>query len=233
MGAPGRPALAARPIRPESAERSADLSLVLLLSLFLLLLVFFIVLNAHTVRDGGRVKAVLTSVDRGFPVFFVDPRLRDGDDPLASRSGTVFAVERLKTMGDLFSTAIALAKVEVVRPGRLMEVRVPADGLFVPGTAVIRPERQGLIDRVATALRDTPPGERVEVDALLAIDDGAPSHPPGPVQRAAALARALVSDGAPPGAVTIGVERGEPGGLRFLFSVRSADEPAAGAGDAP
>lgn len=198
--------------------------LVLLLSLFLLLLVFFIVLNAQSVRRPARTGAVLASVERSFPDFAIDARLRDGTDPVASRSGTVFAAERLHEMGELFATAVAVARVGSVKPGRLLEVWLPVDALFLPGTATLRPDRQGLLDRIAGSLRSDRPGERMEVDALLAIDEGAPSQPPGPVQRAGALARALTGDGAPPGSVTVGVERGDAGTIRFLFSLRAAGE---------
>jgi len=204
-------------------------SIILLLSLFLLLLVFFIVLNAHSVQTTQRVKAVMNSLERSFPAFVIDPRLRDGAVPVASRTGTVFAVERLNSVGELFATAVAVAKVDTVTPGRLLEVRLPADDLFVPGTAQLRPDRQGLIDRVALALRESRAGEKVELDALLAIGStggptGTPSQPPGPVARAGALARLLTADGAPPEAVTVGIERGDPGAIRLLFSLRMADE---------
>lgn len=224
MAAPGKAPPSALPAGRVAAAGTGNASLVLMLSLFLLLLVFFIVLNAQTVRRPERTGAVLASVERSFPDFAIDPRLRDGTDPVASRSGTVFAAERLHEMGELFATAIAVARVESVEPGRLLEVRLPADALFLPGSATLRPDRQGLIDRIALALRAERPGERMELDALLAIDEGAPSQPPGPVQRAGALARALTGDGAPAGSVTVGVERGAAGSVRFLFSLRAAGE---------
>ncbi|CAO3353833.1 hypothetical protein [Azospirillum palustre] len=207
-------------------------SILLLLSLFLLLLVFFIVLNAHSVQTVQKVKAVAASLERTFPSFVIDPRLRDGSEPVASRAGTVFAVQRLEDVGTLFATAVAVSKVEVVAPGQLLEVRLPADDLFVPGTMALRPDRQGLIDRIADALRQSRQGERVELDALLGIGPtGTPSQPPGPVARAGVLARALVEDGAPARNVTVGIERGEPGGVRLLFSLRwdegGAARPAA------
>ncbi len=222
----GRPGgSAGRPVGDHAGGGNG--SIVLLLSLFLLLLVFFIVLNAQSVQTAHRVQAVLGSLERSFPSFAIDPRLRDGRDPVASRAGTVFAVERLDGMGTLFATAIAVAKVETVTPGRLLEVRLPADDLFVPGTATLRPDRQGLIDRVATALRESRPGERMELDALLAINaTGAatPSQPPGPVARAGALARLLTGNGAPAESVSVGIERGDPGAVRLLFSLRADDE---------
>lgn len=203
-------------------------SILLLLSLFLLLLVFFIVLNAHSVQTVQKVKAVAASLERTFPSFVIDPRLREGAEPVASRAGTVFAVQRLEDVGTLFATAVAVSKVEVVAPGQLLEVRLPADDLFVPGTMTLRSDRQGLIDRIADALRQSRQGERVELDALLGIGPtGTPSQPPGPVARAGVLARALVEDGAPARNVTVGIERGEPGGVRLLFSLRWDEDGAA------
>ena len=221
MAAPGQ----TTPSHSGSQEGPNNGSIILLLSLFLLLLVFFIVLNSHSVQTTQRVKAVMNSLERSFPAFVIDPRLRDGADPVASRTGTVFAVERLDGVGELFATAVAVAKVDTVTPGRLLEVRLPADDLFIPGTAQLRPDRQGLIDRVASSLRESRAGEKIELDALLAIGPtGTPSHPPGPVARAGALARLLTADGAPPEPVTVGIERRDPGSVRLLFSLRMADE---------
>lgn len=204
--------------------RPGDAGLLLLLSLFLLLLVFFIVLNAQSRRHPERVGAVLASVEAGFPAFVIDRRLRDDGAPLASRSGTVFAADRLAAIGDLFAKEVAIARSVAVTPGRLLEVRLPADALFLPNTATLRPERAGLLKRASAALGVLQSGERVEVDALLAIDDGTASQPPGPVQRAGALARVLAGDGTAAGVVAVGIERGEPGTVRFLFAVRSLAE---------
>ena len=209
-------------------------SIVLLLSLFLLLLVFFIVLNGQSMQTVEKVKAVAASLERSFPSFTIDPRLRDGGETVASRAGTVFAVQRLDSVGTLFATAIAVAKVETVSPGRLLEVRLPADDLFLPGTATLRPDRQGLLDRVVDALRESRQGERMELDALLGIGaTGTPSQPPGPVARAGALARALIGDGAPARNVTVGIERGDPGAVRLSFALRLADDPPARKADVP
>ncbi|CCC98775.1 hypothetical protein [Azospirillum baldaniorum] len=108
-------------------------------------------------------------------------------------------------------------------------MRLPADELFLPGTADLRPDRIGLIDRVADALLQNRPGERIELDALLSIGAaGGPSQPPGPVVRAGALARLLIADGAPADAVTVGIERGAPGAVRLLFSLRAMDDAPGG-----
>jgi len=203
-----------------TANEAPSIAMQLLsLSLFLLLLVFFIVLNAQAERKADRTQAVLASLETRYPVFTIHPRLREGHEPVASRSGTVFAADRLEGLGDLFATAIAVSKVTVVTPGRLLEVRLPADSLFVPGTARLRTDRHGLIDRVIDSLRRPPAGGRLEVEAFLAIDEGGHSQPPGPVQRSAALARALTGGGAPAGSVSVGIERGLPGTARLQFSL--------------
>ncbi|WP_051340815.1 hypothetical protein [Azospirillum halopraeferens] len=200
---------------------AGNAGILLYLSLFLLLLAFFIVLNAISVDNVHRARAVLKSVEQSFTI---DPRLLFGRDPVASRAGTVLAVQRLNTLGDLFATAVAVDKVEVVAPGRHLEVRLPADGLFLPGTARLRPDRAGLLDRVAAALMQPLPGERIEAEFLVALSPDTPSQPPGPVDRAGALARDLVERGAPASAIGIGIERGAPGTARFVFSIRSAEE---------
>ena len=195
-----------------------------LLSLFLILLVVFILLNAQTVESSHRMRAVLQSLEEGFPTFFVDPRLRSGHQPVASRSGTVFAVQRLESLGELFATTVAVAKVDVVSPGELMEVRLPADGLFMPGTADLRPDRQGLIDRMSETLISPLADQHIALEAYLAIDVTTDSgHAPGPVARAGALARLLTANGVPPDTVTIGIERGQAGWARLRFVLREED----------
>ncbi|MGQ9365315.1 hypothetical protein [Azospirillum sp. ST 5-10] len=202
----------------KAAPFAGHAGILLYLSLFLLLLAFFIVLNAISVDSVRRARAVLKSVEQSFTI---DPRLLFGRDPVASRAGTVLAVQRLDTLGDLFATTVAVDKVEVVAPGRQLEVRLPADGLFEPGTARLRLDRTGLLDRVAAALRQPLPGERIEVEFLVALSSTVASQPPSPIDRAGALARDLVARGAPAEGVSIGIERGAPGTARFVFSVRA------------
>jgi hypothetical protein len=206
----------------EASPATTSPANVLFLPVFLVLLVFFIVLTAQSVPKRDKVDAVMTSLEKRFPPFVIDRRLQGGEAALASRAGTVFAAERLDGMGRLFSTMIAVAEVDKVTPGRVMEVRLPADSLFIPGAVWLRKERQALLERVATAMRADLPGERLELEALLSIDPDQTGQGPGPVARAGALARALAELGVPPRALSVGVERGAPGGARLRFIVRDA-----------
>ena len=115
----------------------------------------------------------------------------------------------------------------------MMEVRFPADSLFVPGTVWLRPEKSSLMERVAAAMRAELPGERLELEALLSIDAGGASQGPGPTARAGALARSLAEQGVPLRAMSIGVERGAPGAARLRFVIRDDRVGGEGAGASP
>lgn len=195
---------------------------VLHLSLFLLLLAFFILLNAISFRESRRARDVLGSIDQAFTI---DPRLVFGGQPVTARSGSLIAVEALKTLGDLFETAVAATKITHLAPGRSLAVSVPADRLFGPTGAVL-PEYAGVFDRVADSLRRPPSGFRTDLDLRL-VDDGAAMSVGAPATlaaRAGALIQALLVRGVPAAALSAGVGPGESGMVRLLFTVRPLDD---------
>lgn len=203
-------------------------SILVYLSLFLLLLAFFILLNAISVQEKQRVRAVLESVER---VFTIDPRLLFGHHPVSARAGSVVVTAGLKTLGDLFETEIAVAKVTRISPGNILEVVMPADNVFVRDGSAVRPERAGLLDRVAESLRQRPPGLRYVAEVLVSVP--APEGTdPAAAARATAFARALVERGAPASALSAGLEPGAAGWLRLLFTVHTVDDPRGDAADA-
>lgn len=203
----------------------AQSPVLIYLSLFLLLLVFFIVLNANSTVRGSRVSAALASVGRSFaPV-------RPAPDQAAAelaRSARAALVAGLLQFGDLARAALAVVKVDAMVERGQMVVALPAEELFEPAGVGVRPDRVGLIDRIADALRDR--GHRYEVEFLTAFgaDPVEPGDRPSAITRAASVARALIAHGAPPDTVAIGLERGPPGTVRFLFSARQP--PPAGGG---
>jgi hypothetical protein len=141
------------------------------------------------------------------------------------------AARAVESIGELFSAEIPVAKIEASGPGRTLVVTLPARTLFL-GDDAVRPETLGLLTRVADVLAARPAtgansaGVQVRLEFLVATAD-----PPGegddavPEARAAAFARALVGAGAPDGPLTVGLERGQEGWARLLFTVAET-EPA-------
>ncbi|MEI6558489.1 MAG: hypothetical protein WCO00_08765 [Rhodospirillaceae bacterium] len=211
MASPGTPVAA-----------SGNATILIYLSLFLLLLVFFIVLVAHSTPRDYRVRAVLSSVEQSFA-----PVVRAGTEAVSGQgSAAAIALSGLKRLGDLFETELAIVKVARSLPGRVLVAGTETRDLFEDGTARLRPERIGLLDRIAREIGDRA-GVRFEVDFLIAIGP----EPAGrraigdPVAQAAALGKALIADGAPPDAVSVGIEPGVAGSARFLFAARLPGEP--------
>ena len=202
---------------------SANATILIYLSLFLLLVVFFIVLNTHSTPREYRVRAVLGSVERSFA-----PQTETGGTELAPTQGSAAAIalSGLKRLGDLFETDLAIAKVAPIGHGRLMVVSMAVDDLFEGGSAFVRPERVGLLDRISREIGEHD-GVRFDMDFLIAVgSEPAGKGPIGdPVARAAALARALIIDRAPADAISVGIEPGPSGTVRFLFSVGFPGEP--------
>ena len=211
MAPPGTPAAA-----------SGNATILVYLSLFLLLLVFFIVLTAHSVPRDYRVRAALGSVERSF----ASSSEAGSDGAPGHGDAAVIALAGLKRLGDLIETDLAIAKIDQVGHGRLMVVTLPTDQLFEAGSAFVRRERMGLLDRIAREIGDHG-GVRFDMDVLVAIgDEPAGQGPRGdPVAQAAAMARALIADRAPPDALSVGLEPGPSGTVRFLFSARMPNPP--------
>jgi hypothetical protein len=215
----------ASPVIPST---SANATILIYLSLFLLLLVFFIVLNTHSTPRDYRVRAALGSVERSFAA---QP---EGADRTESSPGqgsvALIALAGLKRLGELFETDLAVVKVDQVGHGRLMVVSMAADDLFQGDRAFVRPERLGLLDRVAREIGEHG-GVRFDMDFLVAVgtEPAASGSAGDPVARAAALARALIADRAPAEAISVGIEPGRTGSARFLFSARFPGEPHGGA----
>ncbi len=206
MASPGTPVAA-----------SGNATILVYLSLFLLLLVFFIVLVSHSTLRDSRVRAALTSVNQSF----AQPRPGATESAPGAGSAAALVLAGFKRVGDLFETELALVKIEKSLPGKLLVVSTETNELFEESAALVRRERIGLLDRVARALGDRA-SVRFELDFLIAVG----SEPAGqerfgdPVAQAAALGRALIADGAPPDAVSVGIEPGPAGTARFLFNAR-------------
>jgi hypothetical protein len=188
-------------------------------SVFLLLLAFFILLNSLSTVQSHRAGAVRHSVETAFGLIVPPAPRPDAAEALAG------AARMVESLGDLFVSEIPVAKIEATgKRGRTLVVTLPVRTLFV-GDESVRPETLGLLTRVADALTSTAGGAEIRLEFLVATADS-----PGDgddltgLRRAAAFGAALAEAGAPASRVTVGLEKGEDGWARLLFTV--ADAPA-------
>ena len=192
--------------------------LMLVLSLYLLLLAFFVVLNTISNVEVTRLQAVSGSLNE---TFAAEGKPTPKTVKLVSSAGNIFSdTAFLSRVGNLIGTELALATVEEILPGRLMEVTMSADSLYIQGREAINPLRRSIVDRVAKALINPSPGVRYDVDILVgdSATDGLA------VGRSAFLANAFALAGSPARSIAAGIEQGAPGQLRLLFHVRPRNE---------
>lgn len=199
-------------------ESTRNPLLMLVLSLYLLLLAFFVVLNSISNIEVTRLQAVSGSLSE---TFATEGKPADKSAMLVSSQGNLLSdAAFLSRLGNLIKTELGFANVEEVLPGRLMEVTMSANALFIPGREAINPLLRPTVDRVAKALINPSPGVRYDVDILVgnsASDDLV-------IGRSAFLAGVFAAAGTPTRSIAAGIEQDAPGRLRFLFHVRPRNE---------
>jgi hypothetical protein len=195
-----------------------------ILSLFLLLLAFFILLNTLATIEESKSKQVLNSVALSFrspalDTTSVEVFISDlGQSPEPD--------ELLRTVKRLWVTSVPVAKVEVLSPGRVMQMTMPANELFLGGKAELRSDRRRLFQNLAQVLARRGGTFKGEIQAVLGAGEtltgGAPNGTSLQMRRAAVFAEELVAYSAPSDALAVGLREGDPRTLRIRFSVRDA-----------
>lgn len=211
---------------PPSTGGGGGNTLALFLGLYLLILAFFILLVSISTVETVKSKAVMDSLSAAF-TSILPPSL--SQRRLDDEKGDVIAGQAFQEqITGMFETDLQVAKVEVVKPGRLMRVLVPSDSLFFTGKTEIRPARYPLLDRMVAAVSGRPPGLRYDVEFVIGSDYvGDKSLPIGQtleLARAGAFARQLLARGVPPDSISIGISPGEPTESVIWFFVRARDE---------
>ncbi len=207
-----------------------DPTLILILSLYLLLLAFFILLNNISEVEKARSKAVAGSLQATFAF-----RGRPTSNPTVSIStiSKVLGDDSLdRRLGTLVRAELRLARFEVIEPGRLMQLRVHEAALFTGLDNEISSTGRRLIDKIATELRNPPPGVRYDVEIRLSRMRAGARTPArartraggdgllNRIRRAAALSQALAEAKGWPGTIAGGVEHSGSAEARFLFEIR-------------
>ena len=206
---------------PRGQQHRRDPTLIQVLSLYLLLLAFFVILFNISKVEQFKTTVVTESLNSTFA-----NRGKPTESPaaLASALGSIVADPAFqRRIGELTTSEIPISEVREIKPGSILEARLPIDALFEGDD--VAPNRQQLTERLAGALGGAPPGMRYDVDLMIGIDAdmeaGADaSHRALSLARAGNFATRLVAAGAPSGHVAAGLERGDAKWARLLFYVR-------------
>ena len=189
------------------------------LSLFLLLIVLFLFLNSLSRVEVDRTHRVLGSLSTTFRADVIGPELA-----FAPAAGPIAGAIRLqRDLTGLLRVQMTIAGIEIVRLGTEVQVNMPAHVLFRDGEARPSAGRTDFLDWVAGAARDAPLGLRHEVELLVGAPVTAQAGLGLPARRAAALADALVAQGAPESSLAAGVFEDPDGSLRLIFRVIEGD----------
>lgn len=198
------------------------------LGLFLLVLAFFIMLVSISTFEEVKSSKVMDSLTSTFTA--VLPPTSDPVD-FSAKDGDILAGEIFQEqVTSIFSTAIQVEKIEVVQPGRLMRLQMRVNSLFLEGATDVREDQYPLLDRIIAVLSNRPPGLRQDMEVIIGskATEGV-SLPVGQtleMSRVGALARLMVSRGAPPDAISVGLKIGDPNEISIWFWVRGVEETA-------
>ena len=202
-------------------------TLAIFLGLYLLILAFFIILVSISQTEEIKAKAVQDSLTTTFASILSQPKELTS---YTGQSGEIVAGQQfLERIEGLFSTAIQVAKVETMQPGKQMRITMPSDTLYFPEKIDIRPAQYPLMDRIVASISGSPPGLRFDVEYVIGREPtpegGLPIGQTLEMGRAGAFAREMRSRGAPPGSVVIGMIVGKPDIITMNFYVRNDDVP--------
>lgn len=211
---------------PPERPPAGDSSITLFLGLFLLILAFFILLVSISTIEKVKSTVVQDSLTSAFSTIL--PPVTS-PTTLTALEGEILAGPQFQDeVRGLFETSLQVAKVEVVQPGRLMVVDIPADVLFVPGEATFQPTQQPLFDRIVASVSGAPPGLRFDMEFVIGApyvrERDLPVIQTLEIARAGAFAREMATRGVPPQNIVVGVRRGDPKNVAIYFYVRSAEE---------
>ncbi|MBT3358845.1 MAG: hypothetical protein HN403_04370 [Rhodospirillales bacterium] len=198
----------------------------LFLALYLLVLAFFMVLVTISSPEDVKSKAVMDSLTSTFSSLL--PPTTDLT-AFVSREGDMLAGQAFQEeVTGIFASDIQVAKAEIVQPGKLMRVIVPADALFLGDTAEVREGQIPLLDRIVASLSAGALGLRHDMEFVIGSpftsEKNLPTGETLETARAGAFVRAMHARGVPPESVSIGLKPGNPAEIILRFFVRTQEE---------
>lgn len=201
-------------------------SIALFLGLYLLILAFFILLVSISTVEKVKSNAVMDSLSSTFTTLL--PPSSDLTD-FSAKDGAIIAGKEFQDRIDgIFATALQVARVEIVQPGKEMRVVVPVDSLFLSEKAEIREAQYPLLDRIVATVSSRPPGLRYDLEFVIGVRPIAgramPIGQTLEMARAGAFARFMVSRGVPPASISIGLSPDTSTDVVIWFHVRGENE---------
>ncbi len=214
-------------LRQKEQEQSGSGDIIaIFLGFYLLILAFFILLVSISTLEETKAVAVMDGLSSTFTSLL---RPRRSTDVFTSKEGRIVTAQwfQEQVLG-VFASTLQVAKVEIVQPGRLMRVFVPSNSLFHVGEARIRDSQYLLLDRIITSISGRPPGLRYELEFIIGSKSEKgrrlPTFQTLEMSRAGSFARQMLSRGAPPDSISVGLKPGDPAEIVILFWVREAGE---------
>lgn len=204
---------------PTPPSPPANGSVALFLALYLLLLAFFILLNTISTFEEVKTREVQESLSSAFAAIL--PPTTSLQTVTSIEGPTVSAQEVQAKLGNLFETAIKVVRVEVIQPGKLMEVILHVDQLFDNNSILIRERQADFMRQLAEVLSDDDGYASYEMEMVM----GSQIENKGTIQiennlqiaQAGSFARELIDYGAPADHFFVGID---PGADPFIVTFR-------------
>lgn len=198
-------------VAPARQRRGGDPSLSVFLGLYLLVLAFFILLVSLSTIEERKARAVMESLTATFG----DAR-PSGTSVGPGEGDLALLLER--RLAAAFASLVHIARVETVKPGRLVRAELPLAEVFVDEAAALRPALHPLLDRIVAALSSAPAGTAVAVEVALAAAAETGQERLAPA-RAGGFARELLARGAPPQRLSIALAPAAGGQVWLTFTI--------------
>ncbi len=204
---------------PTPPSPPANGAVALFLALYLLLLAFFILLNTISTFEEVKTREVQESLSSAFAAIL--PPTTSLQTVTSIEGPTVSAQETQDKLGHLFETAIKVVRVEVIQPGKLMEVIMHVDQLFDTNSILIRERQADFMRQLAEVLADEEGYASYEMEMVMGsqIEDKGTIQIENNLQiaQAGSFARELIDVGAPEDHFFVGID---PGADPFIVTFR-------------
>lgn len=193
----------------------------LFIAIYLVLLAFFILLVSISHRNTHKTEDAVQSVNQTFMSTVVPLT------PFSQESGPIKEEALLHSYFSYISEqarqTLMVEKIAVdVKQNRLL-IQVPIERLFDRNQTILRAASNDFLALIADQLRMDESGVRMELECSVSAGQ---DMQPAAVQRAVAIAEALIAKDAPAKTIAVGVSPDSLALLTFRFTVRSMDEAA-------